>query len=204
LFVPVCTVFQVWGLTFYRISRPSGHFDCRISPLYVPAFRALAPFITFSCRLQSHSNFHYFKSSSMFPAASSGLDNWRRKPCLFPSVNSGFWTTSNKCVSVDPADSKRMLSNGYTSKVKIRERYAIVGFISSGTYGRVYKAVGKNGQKGEFAIKKSVIILLYLFSTLTCLVDSNPTKKAKQSSTQASLNLPFEKLPCVQNSPIRT
>lgn len=43
---------------------------------------------------------------------------------------------------------------GYTSKVRIREKYHIVGFISSGTYGRVYKAVGKNGQKGEFAIKK--------------------------------------------------
>jgi hypothetical protein len=55
----------------------------------------------------------------------------------------------------DPSDSRRMPSNGYTSKVKIRERYTIVGFISSGTYGRVYKAVGRNGQKGEFAIKKS-------------------------------------------------
>ena len=32
----------------------------------------------------------------------------------------------------------------YTSKVKVREKYQIVGFISSGTYGRVYKAVGKN------------------------------------------------------------
>jgi hypothetical protein len=34
-----------------------------------------------------------------------------------------------------------------------------VGFISSGTYGRVYKAIGKNGQKGEFAIKKFVFNL---------------------------------------------
>lgn len=38
----------------------------------------------------------------------------------------------------------------------MRDKYHIVGFISSGTYGRVYKAVGKNGQKGEFAIKKLV------------------------------------------------
>jgi hypothetical protein len=38
----------------------------------------------------------------------------------------------------------------------VRDRYHIVGFISSGTYGRVYKAIGKNGQKGEFAIKKYV------------------------------------------------
>lgn len=43
---------------------------------------------------------------------------------------------------------------GYTSKVRVRDRYHIVGFISSGTYGRVYKAIGKNGKRGEFAIKK--------------------------------------------------
>ena len=49
-------------------------------------------------------------------------------------------------------DSRR--PGGYTSKVRVRDRYHIVGFISSGTYGRVYKAVGKNGKKGEFAIKK--------------------------------------------------
>lgn len=34
------------------------------------------------------------------------------------------------------------------------ERYKVVGFISSGTYGRVYKALGRQGQTGEFAIKK--------------------------------------------------
>ena len=36
------------------------------------------------------------------------------------------------------------------------DRYKVVGFISSGTYGRVYKAVGHNGMSGEFAIKKFV------------------------------------------------
>jgi len=46
--------------------------------------------------------------------------------------------------------------SSYTSKKSVRDRYKIIGFISSGTYGRVYKAVGKNGQIGEFAIKKSV------------------------------------------------
>lgn len=46
-----------------------------------------------------------------------------------------------------------MPSNGYTSKVRVLDRYKVVGFISSGTYGRVYKAVGLNGQSGEFAIK---------------------------------------------------
>lgn len=34
------------------------------------------------------------------------------------------------------------------------DRYKVIGFISSGTYGRVYKAVGRHGQPGEFAIKK--------------------------------------------------
>lgn len=55
-------------------------------------------------------------------------------------------------LSIETLDSRRPA--GYTSKVRVRDRYHIVGFISSGTYGRVYKALGKNGQKGEFAIKK--------------------------------------------------
>ena len=42
----------------------------------------------------------------------------------------------------------------YQSKVHVLDRYKIVGFISSGTYGRVYKAVGINGVEGVFAIKK--------------------------------------------------
>ena len=45
-------------------------------------------------------------------------------------------------------------TNGYTSKVRVLDRYKVVGFISSGTYGKVYKAVGHNGMVGEFAIKK--------------------------------------------------
>ena len=51
---------------------------------------------------------------------------------------------------------KLPLNNGYTSKVRVLDRYEVVGFISSGTYGRVYKAVGVKGQSGEFAIKKCV------------------------------------------------
>lgn len=43
---------------------------------------------------------------------------------------------------------------GYTSKVRVHEKYKVVGFISSGTYGRVYKAVGRDGRAGDFAIKK--------------------------------------------------
>ena len=45
--------------------------------------------------------------------------------------------------------------DGYTSKKRVHDRYKIIGFISSGTYGKVYKAIGINGQVGEFAIKKS-------------------------------------------------
>jgi cyclin-dependent kinase 8/11 len=51
---------------------------------------------------------------------------------------------------------KKSSSTGYTSKSRIRDKYIIVGFISSGTYGRVYKATGKDGQQGHFAIKKCV------------------------------------------------
>ncbi|KAI0017416.1 kinase-like domain-containing protein [Xylariomycetidae sp. FL0641] len=43
---------------------------------------------------------------------------------------------------------------GYQSKVRVIDKYKVVGFISSGTYGRVYKALGRQGQPGEFAIKK--------------------------------------------------
>lgn len=58
-------------------------------------------------------------------------------------------------------------TNGYTSKVRVLDRYEVVGFISSGTYGRVYKAVGHNGMVGEFAIKKFAQVLL----RLTLIVD---------------------------------
>jgi cyclin-dependent kinase 8/11 len=42
----------------------------------------------------------------------------------------------------------------YKSKTNIYDRYKIVGFISAGTYGKVYKAISKIGLPGEFAIKK--------------------------------------------------
>ncbi|KAL1845530.1 hypothetical protein VTK73DRAFT_495 [Phialemonium thermophilum] len=43
---------------------------------------------------------------------------------------------------------------GYHSKVRVVDKYKVVGFISSGTYGRVYKALSRSGSGGEFAIKK--------------------------------------------------
>ncbi|TVY55104.1 Serine/threonine-protein kinase SSN3 [Lachnellula suecica] len=54
----------------------------------------------------------------------------------------------------DPADRGIAPNTGYVSKVRVIDRYKVIGFISSGTYGRVYKAVGRHGQPGEFAIKK--------------------------------------------------
>jgi hypothetical protein len=69
---------------------------------------------------------------------------------------------------------KRQVGNTYTAKVRINQKYNIIGFISSGTYGRVYKAVEKN-PKGDtsspvatspskelYAIKKYVLIRLRL------------------------------------------
>lgn len=53
-------------------------------------------------------------------------------------------------VPIDPSDRGTMSTSGsgYTSKKKVYSRYKIVGFISSGTYGRVYKATGRNGLEG--------------------------------------------------------
>lgn len=53
----------------------------------------------------------------------------------------------------DPAD-RGTGPLGYQSKVHVIDKYKVIGFISSGTYGRVYKASGRQGQVGEFAIKK--------------------------------------------------
>jgi hypothetical protein len=50
---------------------------------------------------------------------------------------------ADRVVSIDPLD-RKMPGNGYTAKVRVREKYHIVGFISSGTYGRVYKAEAKD------------------------------------------------------------
>ena len=49
------------------------------------------------------------------------------------------------------------------SRRRVHDAYKIVGFISSGTYGRVFKAQNKDGEK-EFAIKKWVhlVDLTYL------------------------------------------
>jgi len=43
---------------------------------------------------------------------------------------------------------------GHQPKRRLQDHYCITGFISSGTYGRVFKAEGINGTSGVFAIKK--------------------------------------------------
>ena len=64
----------------------------------------------------------------------------------------------------DPTDRGIGPNVGYQSKVRVIDRYKVIGFISSGTYGRVYKAVGRHGQTGEFAIKKFKPGLIFLIS----------------------------------------
>ncbi|KAK8876794.1 kinase-like domain-containing protein [Apiospora arundinis] len=76
-------------------------------------------------------------------SSSSAPSSTARVPGMKRSVQAAF---------DDPSD--RGLGSGYQSKVRVVDRYKVIGFISSGTYGRVYKAVGRQGQPGEFAIKK--------------------------------------------------
>ncbi|KAJ8109138.1 hypothetical protein ONZ43_g6219 [Nemania bipapillata] len=78
------------------------------------------------------------------PSAASGPGSVSARPqALKRSVQAAF---------EDPND--RGGKVGYQSKVKVMDKYRVVGFISSGTYGRVYKAHGRQGQPGDFAIKK--------------------------------------------------
>ena len=80
----------------------------------------------------------------------------RPENILTPGFRNLLSSLDSHCLSsTESQEAKKALpNNGYTSKVKVLDRYKIVGFISSGTYGRVYKAIGHNGQSGEFAIKK--------------------------------------------------
>ena len=97
-----------------------------------------------------------------------------------------------------------MSANGYASKISVLDRYEVVGFISSGTYGRVYKAVGVKGQAGEFAIKKLEPQISRVRSSgmLISRAGSNRTKKENWSSILAYPNLLAVKWLFVLNSTI--
>ncbi|CAD6502271.1 BgTH12-02509 [Blumeria graminis f. sp. triticale] len=81
------------------------------------------------------------------PTSSSGqvLPSTSRPLGLKRTMQQAFDDSGNECITP---------KFRYQSKVRVMERYKVIGFISSGTYGRVYKAHGRQGQPGEFAIKK--------------------------------------------------
>lgn len=108
------------------------------------------------------------------------------------------------CPLSEPQDARKLPpSNGYTSKVKVLDRYKVVGFISSGTYGRVYKAVGHNGQSGEFAIKKYVILPLCSMAN-SVWTGSSLTRKARRFSIQEYRNQPAVRWLCAPSFRIQT
>ena len=103
------------------------------------------------------------------------------------SVQADFDGETRSCLYIltsdytEPSDPKKMPSHGYTSKVRVRDKYKVIGYISSGTYGRVYKAVGLNGQSGEFAIKKYMFtdLLILLDMSINLVAGSSRTRKAR-------------------------
>lgn len=73
----------------------------------------------------------------------------------------GLQTTTATAINLQPPPKRHREDDTeekmppYRSKVRVLDRYQIIGFISSGTYGRVYKARSKlPGNTKEFAIKK--------------------------------------------------
>lgn len=82
----------------------------------------------------------------------------------FPTANTTnvdeFFELIDLSSDIDQGDANKNPISGYTSKVHVQEKYRIVGFISSGTYGRVYKAVGRDERKREYAIKKFVPLIM--------------------------------------------
>ena len=95
--------------------------------------------------------------------------------------------------------------NGYPGRARDLDRYKVVGFISSGTYGRVYKAIGVNGQNGEFAIKKyESKPTLRKNKHIYKAPGSNQTRKAKSYNTPESPNQHVEKWRSAQSFPIPT
>ncbi|KAG9683321.1 serine/threonine protein kinase, CMGC family, CDC2/CDK subfamily, partial [Aureobasidium melanogenum] len=92
--------------------------------------------------------------SNVPPSVNASAAPTNNPPSSAPSVRNansaapgGNLTFKRKLHSAfnEPADTK-MSSMGYTSQRRINDNYDVVGFISSGTYGRVYKARNKSGR----------------------------------------------------------
>jgi hypothetical protein len=104
-------------------------------------------------------------------------------------------------ICVDPID-RGAGPIGYQSKVRVIDRYKVIGFISSGTYGRVYKAVGRHGQPGEFAIKKfkpgksGYIQYIYMYVLVLMKLQ---TRRVSKSNIQEFRSLQFGKWLSAQN-----
>lgn len=101
-----------------------------------------------------HTNSHRH-AAPLFPFASL-LSSSSAPPPSFPGSGSAYGARQHTNYR-----SEGLGRNTYQPKARVTERYRIVGFISSGTYGRVYKAVSrtlpsakKTGQGHEVAIKK--------------------------------------------------
>ncbi|KAI9799741.1 MAG: cyclin-dependent protein kinase [Piccolia ochrophora] len=88
------------------------------------------------------------------PPSSSGGPPSAAANARASSVSQGLKKNVQAAFDEPSSEPKKMSANGYTSKVRVADKYKVVGFISSGTYGRVYKAIARQGQQGEFAIKK--------------------------------------------------
>lgn len=108
-------------------------------------------------------------------------------------------------VYAESSEHKAKPPNGYPGRARDLDRYKVVGFISSGTYGRVYKAVGVNGQSGEFAIKKyESTPMLRNVNHIYKAPDSSQIRKAKSSNTREYPNQHVEKWLFAQSSHIPT
>ena len=108
-----------------------------------------------------------------------------------------------------------MSSLGYTSQRHINDNYDVVGFISSGTYGRVYKARVKVGRGTQpvlsqntgkpieaFAIKKYVVLhtVVLIPPDTDCLRRFKPDKEGELQYTGISQSAVREMALCTELS----
>lgn len=125
--------------------------------LFEPMYRKSVPF------LNPVGGFH-LQGNNLSCQEVCTLKRARSTPCLLLDL------VMQMLLTYTPEnESRKPTGIGCSSKARVRDKYHIVGFISSGTYGRVYKAVGRHGRKGEFAIKKSAV-------RLACMNDADSSR----------------------------